>query len=53
MPHLTKRVIEALAPREKAYIYGDDTPKNFGVRVYPSGHKAFVITYRPVHANRG
>jgi integrase len=52
MPHLTKRVIDALAPREKAYIYGDDTPKNFGVRVYPSGHKAYVITYRPVPATR-
>lgn len=52
MPRLTKRVIDALAPREKAYIYGDDTPKNFGVRVYPSGHKAYVITYRPVPATR-
>ena len=47
--HLTKRTIEALAyrgPEPRKDIRWDDLLPNFGVRVYPSGRKTFVIGYR-------
>jgi integrase len=47
MPKLTKRTVDALKPREKAYIAYDSELYLFGVRVMPSGHKSFIIEYRP------
>ena len=44
---LTKRAIDALAPRAKPYIAFDADVKGFGIRVMPSGLKSFVIEYRP------
>src|SRR5262245_24392734 len=47
--HLTKRTIEALAyrgPEPRKDIRWDELLPNFGVRLYPSGRKTFVIGYR-------
>src|SRR3954447_18547206 len=47
--NLTKRAVEQLtyAKRDDAADYRwDDKLKGFGVRVYPSGRKTFLITYR-------
>ncbi|MEJ0093213.1 MAG: site-specific integrase [Methylocella sp.] len=44
---LTKRTIDALAPREKSYIVFDGKLAGFGLRVAPSGIKTFVVEYRP------
>ena len=46
MSKLTKRSIEALAPRAKDYIVWDKDVPGFGVRVMPSGRKSFVLQYR-------
>jgi integrase len=47
MPRLTKRVIDALAPRAKPFIAFDADVTGFGVRVMPSGLKSFILEYRP------
>jgi integrase len=47
MAKLTKRTVDALAPRDRPYIAFDDEIKGFGVRVMPSGAKSFCVEYRP------
>jgi hypothetical protein len=45
---LTKRVVDALAYERKSAAQDawDDHTVGFGVRVYPSGRKSFVLSYR-------
>ena len=43
---LTKRSVETLQPADKPWIAWDDKLTGFGVRVQPSGTKAFVVNYR-------
>ena len=43
---LTKRVTDALQPTDTAWIAWDDKLVGFGVRVHPTGTKAFIISYR-------
>ena len=43
---LTKRTVENLQPADKPWIAWDDRVSGFGVRVQPSGVKAFIINYR-------
>ena len=43
---LTKRTVENLQPADKPWIAWDDRVSGFGVRVQPSGTKAFIINYR-------
>ena len=43
---LTKRTVEALEPGTSPWIAWDDRLTGFGVRVQPSGTKAFVVNYR-------
>ena len=52
MGKLTKRSIEALAPREIDYIAWDNDVPGFGVRVMPSGRKSFVLQYRAGRRSR-
>lgn len=52
MTHLTKRTIDASKYRgggNSRDVRWDDDPKGLGLRVYPSGRKAFVVTYRNAH----
>ncbi len=46
MPKLTKRAVDALAPKEKEYAVWDDALTGFGVRVLPSGVKTYLALYR-------
>jgi len=46
MPRLTKRSVEALAPKAKDYFVHDDLVQGFAVRVWPSGKKVYLIQYR-------
>jgi integrase len=46
MPKLTKKVIDALEPGEHDYVEWDDQLKGFGLRVWPSGKKTFILMYR-------
>jgi hypothetical protein len=53
MGKLTKRTIEALAPREVDYIAWDNDVPGFGVRVMPSGRKSFVLRIAPAAGRAG
>ena len=46
MFRLTKRSVEALEPRDKDYFEWDADVSGFGVRVYPSGKKCYMVQYR-------
>ena len=46
MANLTKRTIDALEPRGLYYIVWDDVMPGFGVRVFASGKKSYVVQYR-------
>ena len=43
---LTKRTVDALQPAERPRIAWDDKLTGFGVRIHPSGTKAFIVNYR-------
>jgi len=53
MMRLTKRVVDALSPRQKQYVEYDKDLTGFGVAVYPSGVKSWVCEYRPHGGGRG
>lgn len=46
MAKLTKRQIEALEPGDKDYFVWDSELSGFGIRVFPTGRKQFVLQYR-------
>jgi hypothetical protein len=47
MPKLTQRLIESLRPDEnRDRIVFDETVPGFGVRVFRSGRKSYLIQYR-------
>lgn len=45
--NLTKRTVDAAQPHKSRYMLFDAKLKGFGLRVYPSGEKSWVIEYRP------
>ena len=46
MPKITKRTVDALAPRQRERVVWDDDIKGFGVRVHPTGKKVFIVKFR-------
>lgn len=52
MAKLTKSKIEALAIKDRDYFVWDDGLPGFGVRVFPSGRKKFVLQYRSERTSR-
>ena len=46
MAKLTKRGIEAMDPAGKDYFVWDSELSGFGIRVFPSDRKQFVLQYR-------
>lgn len=46
MAKLTKRQIEALEPQPKDYFVWDSELSGFGIRIFPTGRKQFVVQYR-------
>jgi len=43
---LTKRTVDGLKPSDKAYIIWDADLGGFGVKISPSGRKAYLVQYR-------
>jgi len=55
VPKLTKRTINAATYQGKhgyRFVLWDDDIPGFGCRVYPSGKKAFVLSYREAGRKR-
>lgn len=46
MPKLTKGRVEKAPVKEKDYILWDDQLPGFGLRVYPSGRRQYIVQYR-------
>ena len=43
---LTERIVRDAKPDSKAHILWDETVRGLGVKLYPSGLKAYVLSYR-------
>ena len=46
MTKLTKRFVEAVEPQSKGHVIWDDELPCFGLRVYPSGKRSYLVQYR-------
>jgi hypothetical protein len=46
MAKITKRIVDAAEAREKDYVIWDDELPGFGLRVFSSGKRSYVIQYR-------
>jgi integrase len=46
MPRLTKRTVEQIAPGSTETIHWDDELRGFGVRIWPSGRKVYLVMSR-------
>lgn len=49
---LSKRSVDALEPQSADYFAWDDELPGFGVRVYASGRKAYIVQYRNTRRTR-
>ncbi len=52
MPKLTKRIVDAAQHREKDYVIWDDDLPGFGLRVFVSGKRSYLIQYRSAGRSR-
>ncbi|MDU6746982.1 MAG: integrase arm-type DNA-binding domain-containing protein, partial [Bradyrhizobium sp.] len=52
MAKLTKRIVDAADVREKDYFIWDDELPGFGLRVFASGKRSYLIQYRAVGRTR-
>ena len=52
MAKLTKRVVDAAEVREKDYFIWDDELPGFGLRVFASGKRSYLIQYRAAGRTR-
>jgi integrase len=52
MAKVTKRVVDAAEARKKDYVIWDDELPGFGLRVFASGKRSYVIQYRAAGRSR-
>lgn len=46
MAKLTKRFVDAVEPQNKGHVVWDDEFPGFGLRIYPSGKRSYIVQYR-------
>ena len=46
MTKLSKRSVDQAAPRDKDYIIWDEELLGFGLRVFASGRRSYLVQYR-------
>jgi hypothetical protein len=46
MPKITKRLVESVKSQKKDYVVWDSDLPGFGLRVFASGKRSYVIQYR-------
>lgn len=46
VPKITKKSVDAAKPKDNEYFIWDDDLAGFGLRVFPSGKKSYVVQYR-------
>lgn len=52
MPKLTKRVVDAVEIRTKEYVIWDEELPGFGLRIFPSAKRSYVVQYRQAGRSR-
>jgi len=52
VPKITKRIVDAAEVRKKDYVVWDDELPGFGLRVFASGKRSYVIQYRAAGRSR-
>jgi Arm DNA-binding domain len=52
MPKLNKRIVDAAHPTGKDYVVWDDDLPGFGLRVFASGKRSYIIQYRALGRSR-
>jgi hypothetical protein len=52
MAKLTKRIVDAAEARDKDHVIWDDELLGFGLRVFTSGKRSYLIQYRSVGRSR-
>ena len=52
MAKLTKRIVDAAEAQDKDYVIWDDELPGFGLRVFTSGKRSYLIQYRSAGRSR-
>jgi hypothetical protein len=52
MPKLTKRIVEGRQPTAQDVVVWDSMLPGFGVRIWPSGLRVYIVQYRTRHGQQ-
>jgi integrase len=52
LPKLTKRIVDAAQAQSKDYVIWDDDLRGFGLRVFTTGKRSYVLQYRALGRSR-
>jgi hypothetical protein len=52
MPKISKRIVDAAQPTGRDYVIWDDDLQGFGLRVFASGRRSYILQYRALGRSR-